>query len=152
MTMTSSPAEPLSPRRRNSTGPGPAPASPVVVDVEDSTNDTSRGGYVRVLPSLHSSKQGSGFMGCITVEPNQSISEHFHPHSEESLLIVKGVLTVWVKGQPHEVREGQAILIPPFSGHRLENRTDSPAHAVFAVHTTHCLECTERRVSSAIRR
>lgn len=107
----------------------PEPA--VVVDLSAVTADRRRGGEVRVLLSPRSARSTSGFMGHVTVGPGESVAEHYHPYSEEFLFLVEGQLTVRVNGELRELRGGQAILIPPYNRHRLENHSDATAVAVF---------------------
>jgi putative monooxygenase len=101
------------------------------VHAADIPADTRRGGEVRTLLSPRSVGSTSGFMGVATVAPGESISEHYHPYSEEFLYVVRGELTVRVDGEPRPVVAGEAVLLPPETRHRLENHGEVEAFAVF---------------------
>ncbi|MSO95611.1 MAG: cupin domain-containing protein [Thermoleophilia bacterium] len=54
-----------------------------------------------------------------TLEPGQSTVRHRHALSEEIYLLTGGGGTMELDGEVREVREGDAILIPPGAWHAL---------------------------------
>jgi putative monooxygenase len=93
--------------------------------------DRRRGGEVRVLLSPVTVGSTSGFMGVATLEPGESVSEHFHPYSEEFLYVTRGSIVARLDGNPISVSAGEAILVPKNTRHRLENPGTETASMVF---------------------
>jgi len=93
--------------------------------------DTRRGGDVRTLLSPKTVNSKSGFMGVATIAPGDSISEHYHPYSEEFLYCVRGTITADLNGEPRTVPAGSALYVPFFMRHRLRNDGDEDAFIVF---------------------
>ena len=50
-----------------------------------------------------------------------STQEHFHPRAEEIYFITHGAGKIRIAGELREVREGDAITIPPGQRHKLWN-------------------------------
>ncbi len=111
------------------------PAEPVgeprVVTAADVQADTRRGGDVRTLLSPKTVESKSGFMGVATLAPGDSISEHWHPFSEEFIYCVRGTLTADLDDEPREVRPGEALYVPFMMLHRLRDPEDEDAFIVF---------------------
>ena len=93
--------------------------------------DTRRGGDVRTLLSPKTVESKSGFMGVATLAPGDSISEHWHPFSEEFIYCVRGTLTADLDDEPREVKAGEALYVPFMMRHRLRNEGDEDAFIVF---------------------
>ena len=104
---------------------------PQIRSADDVAADTRRGGDVRTLLSPKSVGSTSGFGGVATIGPGDWISEHYHPYSEEFLYLVQGTITVDLDDQPHHLRAGEALLIPPGTRHRLRNTGTGRAQCVF---------------------
>ncbi|RDI74785.1 Mannose-6-phosphate isomerase [Gaiella occulta] len=54
-----------------------------------------------------------------TLAPGQSTERHYHAVSEEIYLLVEGGGTMELDGASREVREGDAVLIPPGAWHEI---------------------------------
>jgi putative monooxygenase len=93
--------------------------------------DRRRGGEVRVLLSPRTVGSTSGFMGTAALAAGERIAEHYHPYSEEFLLVTAGAITAELDGMPHGLRTGDGLLIPPNVRHRLVNSGDVEASLVF---------------------
>ncbi len=104
---------------------------PYIVSVDDLPADTRRGGEVRTMLSPKGAGSQSGFMGVATLKPGDSISEHWHPFSEEFIYCVRGTLTAELNDEKHEVTAGQALYVPFLMKHRLRNEGDEEAFIVF---------------------
>lgn len=102
-----------------------------IVDMAGVEPDTRRGGEVRALLGPKSVGAESGFMGCVTLAPGDSVSEHWHPYSEEFLFLVRGSLTCRLDGEPYHVEAGQGIMTPIGIRHKLINEGDEEAFGVF---------------------
>jgi putative monooxygenase len=102
-----------------------------VVASSDMQADTRRGGDVRTLLSPKTVQSKSGFMGIATLAPGDSISEHWHPFSEEFIYCVRGTLTAELDGERRQVAAGEALYIPFMMLHRLRNEGSEEAFIVF---------------------
>jgi putative monooxygenase len=99
--------------------------------VDEANADTRRGGDVRTLLSPKTVASTSGFMGVATLTPGDSISEHYHPYSEEFIYCVSGKITADLDDEAHELSARHAMLIPLNMRHRLRNEGDEDAFIVF---------------------
>ncbi|GAB3969209.1 cupin domain-containing protein [Actinoallomurus acanthiterrae] len=97
----------------------------------DVTPNRRRGGDLRTLLSPATVESTSGFMGVLTLDPGESVSEHYHPYSEEFVYLARGHLTIRLDGHPVPVSVGEAVFIPKNMRHRLENDGEWPALVVF---------------------
>lgn len=70
----------------------------------------------------------------ITLEPGASVGEHLHPDTEELYLVLEGLGTGYLDGEPFEVGPGDAWLCKAGHTHGLRNGDDMPL-AFFAVLT-----------------
>lgn len=101
------------------------------VSVDEIAANRRRGGDIRVLLGPATVGSTSGFMGVLTLEPGEFVSEHYHPYSEEFLYLVRGELTVRVDGEPVTLSAGEALMVPINVRHRVENDGGEQALAVF---------------------
>jgi putative monooxygenase len=91
-----------------------------------------RGGDIRVVLSPRTVGSTSGFMGTVTLAPGEYVAEHYHPYSEEFLLVVRGRLHVLLDGEERvELGEGEGLMVPIRVRHRVANAGDVEAYAVF---------------------
>lgn len=90
-----------------------------------------RGGDIRVLLGPATVGSTSGFMGTATMEPGESVAEHYHPYSEEFLYVISGDLAVDVDGEEVRVGPEEGLLIPVNTRHRLRNPGAERVRAVF---------------------
>jgi quercetin dioxygenase-like cupin family protein len=65
---------------------------------------------------LHSPAQS---LAEASLEPGQSTARHYHARSEEIYLLTAGGGTMELNGETRDVREGDAIRIPPGAWHAL---------------------------------
>jgi putative monooxygenase len=104
---------------------------PKVKAVDEMAADTRRGGDVRTLLSPKTVGSTSGFMGVATLQAGDSISEHYHPYSEEFIYLATGKITAQLDGQPQEVNARESLYIPINVKHRLVNDGSEEAFLVF---------------------
>lgn len=109
----------------------PEPYEPQVRAVADAPADTHRGGDVRTLLGPKTVGSFSGFMGVATIAPGDQISEHYHPHSEEFVFVVRGTLTAQLDGEKTTVPAGSGLFVPMLVRHRLLNQGEDEAFIVF---------------------
>ncbi|MEO3885613.1 cupin domain-containing protein [Nonomuraea sp. B5E05] len=121
------------------TGVAPSEASPTTdegplskVGLAETVVNRRRGGEIRVLLSPKTTRTSSGFMGVLTLQPGEYVSEHYHPYSEEFLYVSRGTMVVRIDGdQELELAEGEGMVIPKNARHRVMNRGDGEAFAIF---------------------
>jgi putative monooxygenase len=103
----------------------------VKIAAADVPPNRRRGGDIRILLSPKTAGTTSGFMGVLTLEPGEFVSEHYHPYSEEFIVVVRGEVLMRVAGEPVTLGPGESLLVPMTIPHRLENRGPAQAYAVF---------------------
>jgi putative monooxygenase len=101
------------------------------IAAKDVAANRRRGGDLRTLLSPATAGTTSGFMGVLTLEPGEVVTEHYHPYSEEFLYLVSGSITARVDGEPVALDAGDALHLPINVRHRLENHGEKPAFMVF---------------------
>jgi aromatase len=101
------------------------------VSVADVPPDTRRGGDIRTLLAPGSVGCTDGFGGMALVGPGEAVAEHYHPYSQEYLVVVEGELRLDLDGVPNTIGTDEAVLIPRGVRHRVVNATGAPARAVF---------------------
>jgi len=90
-----------------------------------------RGGDIRVLLSPASVGATAGFLGTLTLEPGEVVTEHWHPYSEEFLYCSHGDVLVTLDGEERRLPAESAVHVPIGVRHRLVNDTASTAFLVF---------------------
>jgi putative monooxygenase len=107
----------------------PAVRSGPTVHRADTAPNRRRGGDIRVLLSPTSVGATAGFMGTLTLEPGEVVTEHWHPYSEEYLYCVSGEVSVRLDGEERRLPAEAAVHIPIGVRHRIVN--DGPTTAFF---------------------
>ncbi|QHC66685.1 cupin domain-containing protein [Rathayibacter sp. VKM Ac-2759] len=111
------------------------PVTPVacgpVVHRDDAPSNRRRGGDIRTLLSPASVGATAGFLGTLTLEPGEIVTEHWHPYSEEFLYCVRGDVSITVDAEERRLTEESAIHIPVGVRHRIVNDGAEPAFFVF---------------------
>ncbi len=112
-----------------------APATPTrcgpTVHRADTPPNRRRGGDIRVLLSPASVGATAGFMGTLTLEPGEIVTEHWHPYSEEYLYCHSGDVLVTLDGEERRLTPESAVHIPIGVRHRIVNDSSATASFVF---------------------
>lgn len=91
-----------------------------------------RGGEIRVLLGPKTVGSTSGFLGVATIAPDDRVTEHYHPYSEEFLYVVRGSVVATLDGDQELIlHPGEGLMVPKDMRHRLENRGEEEASLVF---------------------
>ncbi|MEU1709172.1 cupin domain-containing protein [Streptomyces sp. NPDC005706] len=101
------------------------------IAVKDVESNRRRGGDLRTLLSPATAQATAGFMGVLTLQPGEVVTEHYHPYSEEFLYLVSGNLLARIDGEPVPLASGEALHLQINVRHRLENHGTEPAFMVF---------------------
>jgi putative monooxygenase len=104
---------------------------PRIVHVDDVAPNRRRGGDLRAMLTPTTSDATSGFMGMAIMQAGERIAEHYHPYSEEFVLVVRGELEVDLDGTAYELAPDQGLLIPKNMRHRFRNVGGTEARMVF---------------------
>lgn len=102
-----------------------------IVSADDIAPNTRRGGDLRILLSPGTAGATSGLMGIAALQPGEQVNEHYHPYSEEFLYLQAGEVTIDLDSVPHQLRAGQAVLVPIGVRHRVRNTGAAQAFLVF---------------------
>ncbi|RJQ81704.1 cupin domain-containing protein [Amycolatopsis panacis] len=92
-----------------------------------------QGGQVRALLTPKSVGATAGFLGTLELSAGEHVAEHYHPHSDEFIFLVRGSLLVRAGEQRIELLAGDAVMVPRLRRHRLENQGSEPVLAVFHI-------------------
>jgi putative monooxygenase len=110
-------------------------ASPVklgpTVHRDQTAPNRRRGGDIRTLLAPASVGATAGFLGTLTLEPGEIVTEHWHPYSEEFLYCVSGDVSVTLNGEGRRLVSESAVHIPVGVRHRIVNDSDRTAFFVF---------------------
>jgi putative monooxygenase len=104
---------------------------PRIVHVDDVAPNRRRGGDLRAMLTPTTRDATSGFMGMAIMQAGERIAEHYHPYSEEFVLVVRGELEVDLDGTAYELAPDQGLLIPKNMRHRFRNVGGTEARMVF---------------------
>ncbi len=111
----------------------PTPESILTVSARDVASNQRRGGDVRTVLAPSTCGSTTGFMGTVTLQPGELVTEHWHPYSEEFLLVTAGTLTVTLDGVSRTLVEQDGVCVPIGTRHRLTNESDAVTSAVFTI-------------------
>ena len=97
------------------------------------TANTRRGGDLRMLfgPAVGC---GRGLFGHLLLKPGEAFREHYHPYSDEAILVVRGALIARLDDQLVSLQAGESALIPANVRHRLASASDDDTEVVFALY------------------
>lgn len=101
------------------------------VSIHEVPANRRRGGDIRTVLAPSTVGATSGFLGTLTLQPGEFVSEHWHPYSEEFLFCVRGAITLRLDGQDRPLRADEGVLIPVGVRHRLTNDGEVTAFLVF---------------------
>lgn len=92
-----------------------------------------RGGELRIVLGPSNAGTLSGLLVVAEIDPGERIREHYHPYSDEMVLLDRGRLLLTIDDQKHEVDEGHAFLIPRGARHRMTNIGTGQLRAVLSL-------------------
>jgi putative monooxygenase len=91
------------------------------------------GGGIRILLSPRTVDATAGFMGTISLEPGEFVTEQYNPYSDKFCYLVRGRVLVRVDGAEVPLGPNEALMIRRGQRHRIENHADQQAFLVFQI-------------------
>ncbi|MDL5158594.1 cupin domain-containing protein [Actinomycetospora termitidis] len=104
--------------------------TPVVVRTEDVTPSRRMGGAIYPLLTPASAGTHAGFLAQAVLEPGEEISEHYHPWTDEHVLVVAGAVEVVVDGTKLHLAAGDATYVRRGARHVMRQTGPDTARAV----------------------
>lgn len=105
-----------------------------VGDRKDRTIINSEGNYSATFVKTARETRNVYELIEVEVEPDGGNGPHYHKDFEEHFTVLRGALTVYVKGVPHVLLKGDSMTAPRQTMHHFRNETDSMV--VVTVRTT----------------
>jgi aromatase len=93
----------------------------------------ARGGDMRTMLSPATVGCSAGISGVVELQSGERVNEHYHPYSEEHLIVMQGVVRVDVNGVGQQLGRLDAVHIPCNARHRVTNVANVPALVVFSL-------------------
>ena len=87
------------------------------------------GGEARLMATAENTG-GIFWMGRFREDPGFMTNLHYHPHTDEAVYILDGVLSVYFGEQWHELGPGTLGVLPRGKPHAQGNRSDKPVHFI----------------------
>ena len=109
--------------------PAPAP----LVRTADAPVSTRMGGEIRPLLTPASAGTRAGFLAELRLAAGERTSEHYHPWSDEHVLLLEGGMRVEVDGHAHDLAAGDALFIRRGARHTMAQRGPDPARAALFI-------------------
>ncbi len=109
------------------------PQPPTKVAGRDVPANRRLGGEIRILLSPSSVGATDGFLGTVSLDCGQFVSEQYNPYSDKFCYVARGSVTVRVNGVPVDLGTDEALMIRRGQRHRIEHRGAQPALLVFHV-------------------
>lgn len=106
----------------------PVPAM-IITPEEGSVYRMLGGGEARLLATGQKTN-GEWWMGRFREDPGFMTHLHYHPHTDEQVYVLEGVLSVYVEGKWRELGPGTLGVLPKGKPHAQGNRSDKPVHFI----------------------
>jgi putative monooxygenase len=91
------------------------------------------GGEVRILLSPKTVDATDGFMGSITIDPDDYVGEQYHPYSDKYFYVVRGTVRFRIDGSEIELSPDEAIMVRRGQRHKVENVGTEQVFMVFHI-------------------
>ena len=73
---------------------------------------------------------GAMWLGHFRGDPGFMTQLHYHPHTDELIYVIDGVLSVYSESKWHELGSGAVGVLPKGKPHAQGNRSDKPVHFI----------------------
>ena len=106
------------------------PVSLVRVSTSDVPASVRQGGEARAVLTPRTAGTKAGFLAELLVGPGEEMTEHYHPWSDEHVIVVSGRLVLRVDGEEVALGSGDACYIRRGARHGYRNPGTEPARAI----------------------
>ena len=106
------------------------PVSSVHVSTRDVAPSRRQGGEARAVLTPRTAGTRAGFLAELLIGPGESMCEHYHPWSDEHVIVVEGRVTLRVEGVDTVLGPGDACYVRRGARHGYRNTGDVPVRAV----------------------
>jgi quercetin dioxygenase-like cupin family protein len=101
----------------------------IVTSEEAEVYNMLGGGEARVLVTGEKSN-GAWWMGRFREDPGFMTNLHYHPHTDEQVYVIDGVLSVYIDEKWHEFGPGTLGVLPRGKPHAQGNRSNKPVQFI----------------------
>jgi putative monooxygenase len=105
-------------------------APPVRVSTRDIPASVRQGGEARAVLTPRTAGTRAGFLAELLVGPGEEMTEHYHPWSDEHVIVVAGELTLTVDGTDVVLADGDACYVRRGARHGYRNTGPGVARAI----------------------
>ncbi|MFI7121218.1 cupin domain-containing protein [Amycolatopsis sp. NPDC049868] len=120
--------------RRDSPPPAEQPAAPVsVVKTGEVEPLPGRGADLRIVLSPRSGGAREGILVIATIRPGESVTEHYHPYSEERVTVITGTMELTLGEHRQEIGPDSSFVIPRGVRHRMACAGEETVRAVLTM-------------------
>ena len=106
------------------------PLPTMIVTPQDAQVYNMFGGGEAHLMVTGEKSNGEWWMGRFREDPGFMTGLHYHPHTDEQVYVIDGVLSVYTSGKWHELGPGTLGFLPRGKPHAQGNRSDKPVHFI----------------------
>jgi len=106
------------------------PMPPMIITPDEAQVYNMLGGGEARLLATGETTNGEWFMGRFREDPGFMTNLHYHPHTDEQVYVIEGVLSVYLNGQWHELGPGTLGVLPRGKPHAQGNRSNKPVHFI----------------------
>ena len=106
------------------------PTSPMIITPDDAHVYSMLGGGEARLLATGERTNGEWWMGRFREDPGFMTNLHYHPHTDEQVYVLDGILSVYTEGKWHELGPGTLGVLPRGKPHAQGNRSDEPVHFI----------------------
>ena len=103
---------------------------PIRIRTREVEPSRRQGGEVRGLLTPLTVGTRAGFLAELSLDDGQVMNEHYHPWSDEHVVVVEGMLVLTVDGSEVELTAGDASFVPRGTRHSYRNRSKVRSRAI----------------------
>ena len=106
------------------------PVSFVRVSTREIPPSARQGGEARAVLTPRTAGTRAGFLAELRMAPGEGMVEHYHPWSDEHVVVVEGEVTLRVDGTELVLADGDAAYVRRGARHGFRNHGAVPARAI----------------------
>jgi putative monooxygenase len=106
------------------------PVSYVRVSTSEIPPSARQGGEARAVLTPRTAGTKAGFLAELRMAPGEGMVEHYHPWSDEHVIVVEGEVTLSVDGTELHLADGDATYVRRGARHGFRNTGAGPARLI----------------------